>query len=178
MAIRRHPGNREQLPCGKEEFARLRDDEPLVRKLMLELDCSARRQNTNRVVEIQTDRDVTRSAADIDRRGDDCRRENAQVRRGGKLNAHASEIERQCDGASGLKQRQLRRAANVDFAAGRERESRLARVDSYDVAVRDENARRDRCSARSGRNASLDRNVVAFDAAESLRRPLLCRQTC
>ena len=166
-------GDGNKLAAGKEKFAGLRNDQPFAGELMFQPQRPARRQHAKRIVELQAHVDISRAAADVERRGDDCRRENAQRRAGGKLDAQAAEIQSSRDGCTGLQQREFCGPTDIEVSSGEQRQARLAGVNRYDSAVRDKNIL-DCCSRRRvwNRSAALNRNVLPLDLADRASRKL------
>jgi len=137
--------------------------------LMFEPKRAARCDDAERIAQIEPDGEISRRAADIDRRGDDGRREDSELRGGRELHAHAPEIQRQRDGRAGLKQSKFRRAADIDFAAAGKSHSRLTGVDGDYAAIHNEHAGRAGCGSVCCRRAAFDGNVIAFYAADRAR---------
>ena len=107
--------DRQQLPAGQKKFAGLRHDQFFARELMLELKRAAGREHAERVVQVEPHGDIARRAANINRRRNDARREDPQLRSGGKFDADAPEIQRDRDGSARLQHREFRRTANINL---------------------------------------------------------------
>jgi hypothetical protein len=135
LATSSNSRNRKELSCSEKKLARLRHDETLSGELMLEAKRAARRDDAERIVQVESDGEIARGASNVDGSGNNRRSENAKLGGRGKLNAHAAEIQCERNRRAGLKDGEFRGAANVDFAAAEKRHARFSGVDRNDAAI-------------------------------------------
>src|SRR5271154_3422343 len=140
---------------------------------MFQLDCAARCQHAQRIVQAQAHGHIARSAADVNRRADDRRRENPQRRFRRQFHAHASEIQRQGDCIARQEHCKFCRTADFHLSARVQGHHRLARMHRHYAAVRNIKAGPNRRRPAVRRRAVLARYVPAFDSPNRVRRRTL-----
>jgi lysophospholipid acyltransferase (LPLAT)-like uncharacterized protein len=175
LATSLRAGDGNQFARGQKEFARLRHDQSFAGKLLLQTNGAVGRQHAERIIHIESRGNVARGSANIQGRGDNCGRKNAQRSAGGNLQMDAPEIQRQSDRSAGLQEREFGWSANICLTATGERQARFAIVYCYHAAVEYE-SRAGRCAARGG--SAFHRDIISFHATNRALRRLLRTRRC
>lgn len=166
LAGSRLAGNWNELPTIQEKFTRLGNNDFFAAELMLQLHCTARGEDTQRVIEVKADRDIARAATDIDWSADNCWCENTKRSFGGQLRADPAETESQRDCVAREQNSEFRGTADFDSTAGRKSHARLPGVNGYDVSIGHVDSVAGVVRFRP--NSVFDRDVAAPDMANGI----------